>query len=107
MFGGMAELGEHSALEHENIGRIAAECKIDQFWAYSPDAAHAAESFAKLHAAPIACFETHEAMNAALASAIQQTLPATILVKGSRSRKMEKVVSHLKAKIGVLPQESK
>ena len=101
VFGGMAELGEHCLEAHEEIGLEAAQCQIDRFWAFGPDASHAAETYAKNYAAPIACFETHEAMNAALLSAVNHSKPATLLVKGSRSRKMEKIVQHLQSAIGL------
>lgn len=106
LFGGMGELGTESRDFHEQIGREAALAGVSQFWAYSADGAVSAEAYAK-HVPPgngakgvkgaIACFTTHEDMNAALLSAIALQPPAILLVKGSRSRKMELVVAHLRS----------
>lgn len=89
VLGGMAELGGNAPQLHLEAGRAARQLGIDRLFALGPLAAEAARGFGE-HAA---AFEDV----AALVTALQPQLNSqtTLLVKGSRSARMERVVEAL------------
>lgn len=89
VMGDMGELGEGAAQLHVEVGMFAKELGIDHFYALGPLSQGAANAFGP----QAAHFEQVEV----LIEALQQKLPAdaTVLVKGSRFMKMERVVKAL------------
>lgn len=89
VLGDMGELGAESAELHRRMGRLAREAGVERLWTLGALAALAAESFGD-GGCP---FPSHAALAEALRSEAEP--PATILVKGSRSMTMERVVEAL------------
>lgn len=84
--GDMAELGEESAALHREVG-LYARGKINQIWSVGEQAAHIANAF-NGHT-----FETFEQLLAVLP--VKLDPETVVLVKGSRSAGMERVVEAL------------
>jgi len=114
VLGDMGEVGMQGPAFHAEVGARAREAGLDHLWCVGPLAVHAAEAARTAHAAPSAPsapstapvavrhFETVDALLAALRAdrheaAAAQGLPpaASILVKGSRFMRMERVVEAL------------
>lgn len=93
VLGGMAELGPQTTALHEQAGRLAATLGIDRLYAVGPLASAYAAGFG----VQARVFETHEAAIAALKAdlAALGEAAATLLVKGSRSARMERIVEAL------------
>lgn len=89
IMGEMGELGEDSASLHREVGRYA-RGRIDDLWTIGEHTALTAEAFGGRH------FESLEAMVIALPSRLTET--TAVLVKGSRSAGMERVVEALRRK---------
>ncbi|MFW5452593.1 UDP-N-acetylmuramoyl-tripeptide--D-alanyl-D-alanine ligase [Thioalkalivibrio sulfidiphilus] len=91
VLGDMGELGEEGAEMHAEIGARARELGIEHFHAVGPLSAHAVRAFGE--------GAQHHADQAALIEALRPLLHAdmTVLVKGSRSQRMERVVQALQA----------
>lgn len=91
VIGDMAELGDAAATLHAEIGRYAAQAGIDRVFTLGKLAKHAAR----------ACGDNAQAFADldALMTALEESLCAeiTLLVKGSRSMGMERVVDKLTA----------
>lgn len=100
VLGSMLELGNQSEALHEEIGRAAVELGVKRLFAFG---AHAA-SFARgarsagLHNGSVTTFENMDALKTAVVEELQPG--DVVLVKGSRGVKMERVVEHLKQRIG-------
>lgn len=94
VIGDMAELGDDAAALHAEIGRYAAQAGIDRVFTLGNLAQHAAQ----------ACASNAQAFTDldALMTALDEGLGAevTLLVKGSRSMGMERVVDRLTAPTG-------
>ncbi len=89
VLGTMGELGEQSLFYHEKMGQLAQTHQIDQLFTYGAFAKETADAFGKnAH---------HFTDQRALIAALQSELAAdkTILIKGSRSMRMENVVAAL------------
>ena len=91
VLGDMGELGEDAATLHAEAGRFARAHGVDRLYSVGPMAALAADAFGE----NAQQFDSHEAVSAAL----EQELAAdvTLLVKGSRLSRMERVVQMLAA----------
>ncbi len=91
VLGDMGELGEDAAALHAEAGRFARAHGVDRLYSVGPMAALAADAFGE----NAQQFDSHEAVSAAL----EQELAAdvTLLVKGSRLSRMERVVQMLAA----------
>jgi UDP-N-acetylmuramoyl-tripeptide--D-alanyl-D-alanine ligase len=89
VIGDMAELGEAAAQAHQRVGELAADKGIEELWVCGELSAHAALAFG-VRARRFDDAET-------LARHLREELPkhGTVLVKGSRSAAMERVVHHL------------
>ncbi len=91
VFGDMAELGERSAHYHQLVGEKARELGIDQVYAVGEQSLLTLQSFGKggLH------FNSKEALIEALKPKLHDHM--TVLIKGSRSRKLETITEALKS----------
>lgn len=87
VLGNMAEIGDNSSELHAEVGAYAKERGMDELLTLGGDASHAAQAFgARAHQ-----FETLEDMVAYLLA----LEPSHVLIKGSRSARMERVVAAL------------
>lgn len=91
VFGEMAELGEHAARYHQQVGDLAKKLGIEALYTCGELTALTAETFGG--------GAQHYATQEALLTALQPQLQAdtTVLVKGSRRAQMDKIVSALLA----------
>lgn len=89
VLGDMGELGESASELHRDIGVYARQVKVDALYTMGPLARHTSEGFGDqaFH------FEDHTSLAKAVKASL--TPETTVLVKGSRSMQMEKVVSAL------------
>lgn len=89
VLGDMGELGVWSIPHHQEVGTTAREQGIDLLLTYGKDSEHAAHAFgtAAHH------YSTQEALIEDLLGKLDKD--TTVLVKGSRSARMEKIVQHL------------
>lgn len=89
VLGGMLELGDFAPKAHYEAGLLAAQ-NADMLFAYGANSGEYVRGAKKLKMAYAECFETHEALAQALRSQLQQG--DTVLVKGSRGMRMERVL---------------
>ena len=87
----MAELGAHAADSHVHLGRYARECGVKRLFAFGPESSRAVQSFG-----------SGGEWFADLDSLIRRLQPeiapgVTVLVKGSRVNRLERVVEALRA----------
>ncbi|MBI2382113.1 MAG: UDP-N-acetylmuramoyl-tripeptide--D-alanyl-D-alanine ligase [Gammaproteobacteria bacterium] len=92
VLGDMAELGEHAPRYHREAGEAAKALGIDALYAYGPLAAEAAVGFGG-RVGGGQSFETLDALVEQIKTEASPEL--TVLVKGSRSARMERVVQAL------------
>jgi len=90
VFGQMRELGQDEVSWHQKIGEIAKSKGIDKLYALGGLCQHTAEAFGEA----ARWFETHEDLILALKTECHPKV--SLLIKGSRSSRMEKVVNALK-----------
>ena len=90
VLGDMGEVGDQGVAFHQEVGAFARHAGIESLWTVGPLCAHAASAYgdAARH------FETVDALLGAWPSA---PVAASVLVKGSRFMKMERVVAALKS----------
>lgn len=90
VLGDLGELGDNAALLHTEIGHKAKEAQIDALFCTGTLTENTSLAFGSPHYAEL------PALLVALTSAIgAATGPVTVLVKGSRSARMERVVDNL------------
>ncbi|WP_095497749.1 UDP-N-acetylmuramoyl-tripeptide--D-alanyl-D-alanine ligase [Paraferrimonas haliotis] len=90
VLGDLAELGDNSPLLHRELGEYAKASQIQQVVSLGPLSQCAAD------AANGMSFTDIELLNQYVTDLVANSFePITVLVKGSRSAKMERVVSHL------------
>ena len=99
VMGDMAEVGSEGPQFHEEAGRLARERGIDQLFALGVQSLGATRSFGQAQH-----FNDMAALNAAVLAALPQF--ASVLVKGSRSMKMERVVQSISAAHTIFPEPS-
>jgi murE/murF fusion protein len=87
VLGDMGEVGQNGPAMHAEVGAYARERGIDALLAFGPASVHAAEAFGT----NARSFDSMESLNPYLFTLI----PANVLVKGSRSTRMERVVRAL------------
>jgi UDP-N-acetylmuramoyl-tripeptide--D-alanyl-D-alanine ligase len=92
VLGDMAELGIDEIELHSQIGQYAADASLDGLYATGPLMRHAVEA-AKLAGLNAMHFENQGALIEALKQMLSE--PVTLLVKGSRSAAMDRVVTTL------------
>ncbi|MEA1079651.1 UDP-N-acetylmuramoyl-tripeptide--D-alanyl-D-alanine ligase [Marinobacter qingdaonensis] len=93
VLGGMAELGPQARSMHQDVGEFARVEGIERLVTVGPGC----EGYADGFGAGTEMFQTHdEAVTAVLAG---QQAPLTVLVKGSRSSAMDRVVEGIKEKV--------
>ena len=109
VLGDMGEVGNEGQRFHEEIGAYAQQRGINHFFVLGELSRHAVAAFNAAAATPASGagaqhFVDIEAINGAATQAA--TVGATVLVKGSRFMKMERVVQHLVgAQSGAQPQQ--
>jgi UDP-N-acetylmuramoyl-tripeptide--D-alanyl-D-alanine ligase len=91
-FGAMAELGEQTQAAHQEIGAYARQQGVCRLLSFGAATEATQQAFAGEGSA---CFATHEALMAQLRTLRQAHPNWPILVKGSRSAQMERVVQAL------------
>jgi len=91
VLGEMRELGEESARLHAEIGEFARECGVQRLYAVGDDARHAVETFG----AGATWFAVVEDLIESLRGEVRPGV--TVLVKGSRSNRLERVAIALGA----------
>jgi UDP-N-acetylmuramoyl-tripeptide--D-alanyl-D-alanine ligase len=92
VLGDMAELGEFAAAEHEGIGEFARARGIERLYALGTLAARAAASFG----AGARSFSDVPALASALSAALAApSADVRLLIKGSRTNRLERVVAAL------------
>lgn len=89
--GDMGELGPSAERLHAESGARLRALGIERLYATGPMSRHAVEAFGQ----EARWFESHEALSRALRSELKSGV--TLLVKGSRSMRMERVVEALRA----------
>ena len=87
VFGDMGELGESAGALHRRIGALAHQVGIEHLYALGELSREAVSAFGS----GAQHFETHEAMTEALRHNLRAGM--TVLVKGSRAMKMERIVA--------------
>lgn len=89
ILGDLRELGEHSAQFHQEIGKFAKDNQIDVLITVGEDSRYATEHFDGV--------SVHFATNAEVVDYCLTLLPpnATLLIKGSKSMKLNEVVNRL------------
>ena len=93
VMGEMAELGEHSEVLHREVGRAAGDLGIDGLFSVGPWAGAVREAAA---AGGVAVAEAHERWPEAAASLLDRLEEGdVVLVKGSRSARLDRLVDHL------------
>jgi UDP-N-acetylmuramoyl-tripeptide--D-alanyl-D-alanine ligase len=93
VLGDMLELGDHAAREHRAIGLAAAEMGVDLFLGFGPEMIRGVQA-AKSKEVEAHHFKTHEELTDHLSSILHSG--DGVLVKGSRSMRMEIVVDGIK-----------
>lgn len=93
VIGDMGEVGDESAALHAEVGRYAAERGVDALYAVGPLSVSAVAAYGNSQPSRAYHFKSQEE----LVTALRPTLTATtrVLIKGSRSARMENVVTAL------------
>jgi UDP-N-acetylmuramoyl-tripeptide--D-alanyl-D-alanine ligase len=100
VLGDMGEVGERGEQYHDEVGQYARDCGIDVLLTLGDLSRSSARAFANAgefnKSEPMA-FESTESGFAQLLAALEAQLPhcASVLVKGSRFMRMERVVQHV------------
>lgn len=89
VMGDMGELGSDARALHEEIGSYAAERGIERMYCLGELAAAACAAFGSTH-----CYMNHETLADALATELEPGI--TVLVKGSRAARMERIFEKLR-----------
>jgi UDP-N-acetylmuramoyl-tripeptide--D-alanyl-D-alanine ligase len=85
----MAELGDHAAASHAELGRYARECGVKRLFAFGTESSRAAETFGS----GAEWFPDAKSLIRRLQAEIASGV--TVLVKGSRVNRLERVVQAL------------
>ena len=94
ILGNMAELGADAEHLHIEVAKYAAVNGVEELWCVGPFARKQVDAFL-IHAQKIVHAQAFENNAAIIAALPQQAIPATTLVKGSRSAGLEVVVAAL------------
>ena len=90
VLGDMLELGSYSEAAHRRLGRWMADIPVDLFIAVGPYMAMAADEFTALRGRALKAVNSEEARKILLN---EYTKDDTVLIKGSRSMLMERVIN--------------
>ena len=90
VLGDMGELGESGAALHRSFGEAAAAAGIEHLWTLGALSGEASRAFG----AGGRHYEDHETLSKDLGAALHED--AVVLIKGSRSMRMERIVSALR-----------
>ena len=91
ILGDMGEMGSDNTSWHQELGNYAKEKQVDKLFTLGTSSQHTSQSYgAGLH------FSDFDTLCAELKKQLAATTPKNILVKGSRSANMERVVDALK-----------
>lgn len=93
VLGDMAELGADAEILHARLGAYARRCGLDGLWTTGPLSSHAQKAFASTNPLAGRHFTDQESLITDLKA--QLAGDVTVLVKGSRSARMERVVKAL------------
>lgn len=93
VLGDMLELGEVAVEAHRRIGQTAGQCGVDAIVTVGPLAAHIAAAAREAGVKEALSYQKHEEAGAALQRMLKPG--DTILLKGSRGMKMEKILEML------------
>ncbi len=93
VIGDMGEVGAESEALHAEVGAYAAQCGVGVLYAVGPLSANAVKAYQTKGAGEARHFATQEELVAALKNNLG--VDAVVLVKGSRSSRMENVVNAL------------
>ena len=96
VLGGMLELGDWTKIEHEKIGKEAANLQLDGLITLGEPAQYIADAAKKEGLSPVYTVSSHEEAADVLQSIIQPG--DTILLKGSRGFAMEKILPYFERK---------
>jgi len=93
VMGDMGELGEDSSLLHKQAGELAAELGVDSCYTLGEQSVYAAEAFSR----QAQSFSAPDELLIALVKELRANSdrPISILVKGSRAMKMERIIEQL------------
>lgn len=102
--GDMLELGDEADAYHQHVGTYAAQAKIDSLIAFGPHADRIAAGALQAGFAPhgIATCREMETLLTVLDCSLDAN--STVLIKGSRGMRMERVVEWLRQKAGISPE---
>lgn len=92
VLGGMLELGDFAPQAHYDVGAYAAE-RAEQLYVYGDNSENYVRGAAEHGLTCAKQYDTHEALCTALLSALQAG--DTVLIKGSRGMRMERVLERL------------
>lgn len=92
VLGRMGELGPHAVAEHQGVGQFAASLGLTALLTVGDEAAQISSAAKSAGLAETLNFPTHEACAAHLKKMLQPG--DAVLLKGSRSAGMEKILSH-------------
>jgi len=95
VLGDMAELGAHSAEAHAEVGRRVAELKIGQLFTVGPNSAVTAQAARAAGLTRVIEFAEVEAAARAIRGFLKPG--DVVLLKASRSSRLERIVATLKA----------
>ena len=104
VLGDMGELGEQSESLHREMGLLAAQNKIDAVFTLGEKSAATYAEYVGLHLGGGGAFDQREQLLSSLLPRLNEK--TVVLVKGSRSAHMEKVVEELRINNAPTDQES-
>jgi UDP-N-acetylmuramoyl-tripeptide--D-alanyl-D-alanine ligase len=100
VLGDMAELGEHALQSHVEAGRYARDCGVKRLFAIGPESSRAAEAFG----AGAEWFPDADSLIRRLTAEVVGGV--TLLIKGSRVNRLERVVQALTGTSGAVPDKA-
>ena len=100
----MAELGDYAVECHKELGPVIEQQQIDLLLTIGQFSQHYASTFSGQHYH----FEDKNSLNLHIEQQLHshQSINTTVLVKGSRSAKMEQVVAQIKIAYSTLGEQS-
>jgi UDP-N-acetylmuramoyl-tripeptide--D-alanyl-D-alanine ligase len=103
VLGDMGEVGDLGPQFHAEIGTWARDCGIERVFAIGAESAHGIAAYADGAAGEGRHFDDIGALNSAVLARLPQV--ASVLVKGSRFMRMERVVQAITGAAAAHPQQ--